>query len=323
MAYPLGVAVRREIHTHPELATREYGTARLVHRRLAALGLSPRFCCDKTGVYATIANGAGKTVALRADLDALPLEEQTGLKYSSVNKGVMHACGHDLHAGCLVGAAKALLDLRDRWKGTAVLLFQPSEELAPGGAHDMIREGVFPERADAVFGLHVNPEHPCGVVGIKNGPDYAGVVDFDVVVKGRGGHAAEPEKAIDPIACAAVMIAALKGLVKNEFGPRDPSVVTVGKMSAGTKNNIIPDDAFFGGTIRALTDEKLSFLVRRVRECVQSSARAHKARAQITFDKSYPPGYNDPVLTRRAFAALSSALGPKKVVRRESPTMLA
>jgi amidohydrolase len=319
----LAVRVRRAIHARPELGTREFATAALVRRTLLAMGLRPRFCCNKTGVVATLANGTGKTVALRADLDALPLLEKTGLKFSSVNKGVMHACGHDMHAACLVGAAQALFALRGLWKGTVVFLFQPSEEMAPGGAKAMIREGVFPASADAVFGLHVNPEHACGVVGLKSGPDYAGVVDFDIVVKGRGAHAAMPGNAIDPIVCASSMIVALAGLAAQGSRTYGPCVVTVGKMCAGTKNNIIPDEAYFGGTIRAMSDAHLGLLMRRVSGLVQSIARSHKARAHVSFDKSYPPGYNDPSATRRGFRALSQALGKGRVVWRSAATMLA
>lgn len=287
-AYPLSKSVRREIHRHPELSGREFRTAALVHRRLRALGIRPRYCCGRTGVVASLVNGRGATVALRADMDALPIAEKTGLKFSSVNSGVMHACGHDLHTACLLGAAKALISLRDRWKGTVVFLFQPSEESAPGGASIMLREGVFPARASAVFGLHVNPEHPCGVVGIKAGPDYAGIADFDVTVKGRGAHGAMPERAIDPIVCASEMIVALARLAKQESSPRHPCIVTVGKIAAGTKHNIIPDEAFFCGTVRALSDRRLSSLVARVTTLVQSIARSHRAGAKVSFDKAYP-----------------------------------
>jgi amidohydrolase len=321
--YPQSVSVRREIHRHPELSGREFRTAALVHRRLRSMGLRPRFCCKKTGVVAALVNGRGATVALRADMDALPILENTGLKFSSVNTGVMHACGHDMHTACLLGAAKALLALRHQWKGTVVFLFQPSEESAPGGASVMLREGVFPVRAAAVFGLHVNPEHLCGVVGIKAGPDYAGIADFDVRVKGRGAHGAMPEKAIDPIVCASAMILALGRLARKESSLRRPCIVTVGKISAGTKHNIIPDEARFGGTIRALSDGQLLSLMTGVKKAVLSTARLHGARAEVHFDKAYPPGYNDPAASSRAFAALSSVLGKRYVVQRTRPTMLA
>ena len=322
-AYPPAVRLRRDIHRRPELSGREFGTAARVRRELLAMGLAPKFCCKKTGVAASLNNGRGKTVVLRADMDALPITEKTGLAFSSVNTGVMHACGHDMHTAILAGAAHALRTLRDRWKGTVVFLFQPSEESAPGGAAAMIREGVFPARADAVFGLHVNPEHACGIVGLKSGPDYAGVADFDVVVKGRGGHGAMPEKAIDPIVCACEMIAALAHLAKRESSPRNPCIITVGKINAGTKYNIIPDTACFGGTMRDLSEKHLSLLMRRAKRLMGSIAARHKTRVSVSFDKSYPPGYNDPALARRAFRALSQTLGSSKVTWRSKPVMLA
>jgi amidohydrolase len=317
------VAIRREIHAHPELATQEFATARLVRRRLAALGCASAFCCKKTGVVATLENGAGKTVALRADMDALPIAEDTGLGFSSVSKGVSHACGHDMHVACLLGAAQSLLSLRASWKGRVVLLFQPSEEMAPGGAITMIREGVFPQGAAAVFGLHVNSEHACGTVGLIPGPDYAGVVDFDVVVHGKGAHGAMPERAIDPIVCASASILALQTLVSRESPPHEPSVVTVGRIEAGTKHNIIPGEARFCGTIRAFSDAHLSHLKRRVRELLESTARSFRARAEVSFEEAYPPGYNNPEATLRAGSALSRVLGQTRVVWRTVPTMLA
>jgi amidohydrolase len=204
-----------------------------------------------------------------------------------------------------------------------VFLFQPSEETAPGGAYTMLREGVFPSDADAVFGLHVNPAHPCGVVGFKSGPDYAGVVDFDVVVRGRGAHGAMPERAVDPIVCASAIIMALQTLVSRESPPHEPGVVTVGKIAAGTKHNIIPDEARFCGTIRALSAGNLSRLARRVKQVALLTARSFGARARVSFEDSYPPGYNDPAATARAFSAVASVLGKKKVVWRTVPIMLA
>lgn len=322
-AYPLAVRIRRDIHRRPELSGREFGTAARVRRELLALGLAPKFCCKKTGVAASLKNGRGKTVVLRADMDALPITEKSGLTFSSVNTGVMHACGHDMHTAILAGAARTLLSLRDRWKGTVVFLFQPSEESAPGGAAAMIREGVFPKGASAVFGLHVNPELRCGTVAIKSGPDYAAVADFDVVVKGRGGHGAMPEKAIDPIVCACEMVAGLAHLVRSESSPRSPCIITVGKINAGTKYNIIPEQAFFGGTMRDLSEKHLFLLMHRAKRLMESIAVRHKTRVTISFDKSYPPGYNDPATARRAFRALSQTLGRGRVAWRSKPTMLA
>lgn len=322
-AYPGAVTLRRKLHANPELSGHETKTARLVHESLARLGLSPRYCCGATGVVANVTNGKGKTVALRADLDALPIVEKTGLKFSSKIKGVTHACGHDLHTAILVGAAQALIGLKDLWHGTVVLLFQPSEEMAPGGAITMLREGIFPKHADAVFGLHVNPQHVTGTVGLKWGADYAGVADFDVIVKVKGGHGAEPDTTPDPIVCCCAMIQQLQTLVSRETEPGDTSVVTVGTIHAGTKQNIIPTEARFSGTIRALSEGHLGFLSTRLKEIVLAIARSFRAAAEVTFEKAYPPGYNDPALTTRAQAVLSGVLGARNVAPRTVPTMLA
>jgi amidohydrolase len=322
-AYPPAVAVRRALHANPELSGHETASARLVFQSLAALGLRPRYCCNKTGVTAELINGKGKVVALRADLDGLPILEKTGLKFASKNSGIMHACGHDMHAAILTGAASALWDLRPLWKGTIVFLFQPSEERAPGGALAMIREGAFPRKADAVFGLHVSTDHQTGVVGLKSGADYAGVTDFDVVVKVKGGHGAAPETTPDPIVCCCAMIQQLQTLVSRESAASEPSVITVGMINAGTKHNIIPAQARFLGTIRALSDTHLEFLGKRLAEVVHATARSFKARAEVSFEKGYPPGCNDPGLTARAARALAGTLGAPHVVNRAVSTMLA
>jgi amidohydrolase len=321
-AYPAAVAVRRSLHASPELSGRECATARLVFRSLSAQGLSPRYCCGRTGVVAKLINGKGKTVVLRADLDALPITEKTGLSFASRNSGVMHACGHDMHAAALIGAAQALRELKALWGGTVVFLFQPSEELAPGGALAMIREGMFPTDTDAVFGLHVSTDHATGAVGLLSGPDYAGVIDFDVVVKVKGGHGAAPDTTADPILCCCAMIQQLQTLVSRESAPGEPSVLTVGTLHAGTKHNIIPDEATFSGTIRALTDRHLEFLRKRLAQVVHAVARSFRAGAGVSFEKSYPPGFNDPGLTRRAHAALARTLGENNIVMRGIPTML-
>ncbi len=308
---------------HPELSTKEFRSAKLVFDHLKELGLKPSYCCDKTGVTATIGNGAGKTAVIRADMDALPIHEETGLAFSSKVPGVMHACGHDMHTGILVGAAQALIACKDRWKGNAVLLFQPSEEMAPGGAVSMIREKAFPQSADAVFGLHVSTDHACGTVGLKSGPDYAGVVDFEVVVKVKGGHGAAPETTADPIVCSCAIIAQLQTLVSRESPSHEPCVVTVGTFHSGTKQNIIPTEAKFSGTIRALSDAHLEFLRVRLGEIVLAIAASYKAQVAVRYEKAYPPGYNDPALTQKAKQVLSKTLGEKKVHMREAPVMLA
>jgi amidohydrolase len=322
-AYPEAVRLRRAIHANPELSGEEFKTAELVHAYLSGLGLSPKYYIGKTGVAARIVNGRGKTVVLRADMDALPIEEQNAIAFRSQKKGVMHACGHDMHTACLLAAARVLLGAKESWKGTAVVLFQPSEEKAPGGAQRMIREKAFPSHADAVFGLHVSTDHAAGQVGLKPGGDYSGVLDFDACVKGKGGHGATPHMTIDPIVCSCAMVLQLQTLVSRESPSYEPAVLTVGSIHAGTRHNIIPDEAVFSGTIRTFSGARQDFLRRRVAEVVAAVGKSFRARGSVSFTKSYPPGRNDEALTQRAAQVLNGLLGPENVVVRNVPTMFA
>jgi amidohydrolase len=322
-AYPEAVGLRRAIHANPELSGGEYETARLVYNHLERLGLSPRYYAGRTGVAARLVNGQGKTVVLRADMDALPIEEKNAVSFRSRKKGIMHACGHDMHTACLLAAARVLLRAKAQWKGTIVVLFQPSEEQAPGGALRMIAEGAFPAHADAVFGLHVSTDHVTGQLGLKPGPDYSGVLDFDVRVKGSGGHGATPHKTVDPIVCSCAMIMQLQTLISRESPPHEPAVLTVGSIHAGTRHNIIPDDAVFSGTIRTFSGAHQDLLRRRVAQVVAAVGKSFNARGSVVFSKSYPPGHNDENLTKQAALALKRLLGPASVVLRKTPTMFA
>ena len=321
--YPEAVAVRRALHAHPELSGAEFKTARFIYEYLGGLGLTPRYYVGKTGVAARIVNGNGKTVALRADTDALPLQEKNTASFVSVTNGVMHACGHDMHTACLLSALSVLVRMKNSWKGTVVALFQPSEEKAPGGALRMIAEKAFPEHADAVIGLHVSIDHAVGEIGLKPGRDYSGVLDFFVTITGSGGHGAAPHRVIDPIVCSCCIIMELQTLVSRETPADEPSVVTVGSLHAGTKNNIIPDEAFFSGTIRTFSEKHATLLRRRFIEIATSVARSFNAAAKVTFEKSYPPGWNDAKLTKRAACVMSGLLGKRSVVLRRTPTMFA
>jgi amidohydrolase/hippurate hydrolase len=319
--YPEAVAVRRAIHTHPELSGEEFKTAQLVYDCLESLNLKPRFYINKTGVAARIVNGKGKTVVLRADMDALPIEEKTGAPFASGQKGVMHACGHDMHTACLLAAVKVLLLEKNRWKGTIVALFQPSEEEAPGGALRMIHEKAFPASADAVIGLHVSVDHATGTIGLKPGRDYSGVLDFDVKIIGKGGHGATPHKTVDPIVCSCAIIMELQTLVSRESPAYEPSVLTIGSLHAGTKHNIIPDEVCFCGTIRTFSGEHQKLLMRRASELISMTAKSFCAKADVSFTQSYPPGFNDMPLTERAKNVMAAYLGKNKVVIRPNPSM--
>jgi len=321
--YPDIVAVRRHIHANPELSGQEQGTAAFVFDRLTAAKLSPRMCAGNTGVAVTIQNGTGPTIVLRADMDALPLEENTGLEYKSRVPGVMHACGHDMHTAILVGTALLLSRLKQYFQGSVVCLFQPSEEVEPGGALGLISEKAFPASANAVFGLHVSSDHTVGQVGIKPGPECAGVLTFDAVVRGRGGHGAFPDKAIDPVVCVASIIMNLQTLVSRECRPGEPAVCTIGKVTAGTTRNIIADEARFSGTVRTFSRELQQTLKQRIQTIITRTAASFRATADVSFTPSYPAGYNDPALTTRVHSILAKSLGKNNVIQRTSPVMFA
>ena len=253
------------------------------------------------------------------DTDALPIDEQNKSSFKSTMPGIMHACGHDLHTACLLAAAKVLCSAKDQWQGTIVVLFQPSEEVAPGGALSMIQEKAFPDSVDAVFGLHVSSDHNAGQVGIKSGRDYSGVMDFDVTITGRGGHGATPHMTSDPIVCACSSILALQTLVSRECPAWEPSVISVGSLHAGTKHNIIPGEAVFSGTVRTFSEEHRKFLQRRIREIVSAVTLSHQTIGSCTFTKGYPPGFNNEALSHRAEETLSALLGKRSIVIRTVP----
>ncbi|MFW5774837.1 MAG: M20 metallopeptidase family protein [Chitinivibrionales bacterium] len=319
--YEHTVDIRRTIHKNPELSGQEHQTARLIFHELESLGLQAKMYAGNTGVAAKWTNGEGKTLVLRADIDALPVEEVNDLPYCSQNPGVMHACGHDMHTAMLLGAARLLKTLQDQWRGTVVFLFQPSEEVEPGGALRMIKEKAFPSKVDAIFGMHVSADHTTGQVGIKSGDDFSGILVFDACVKGRGGHGATPEETVDPIVCASSMIVALQTLISRESPPFEPAVLTIGKIQAGTKRNVIPDEARFYGTIRTFSETLQKNLETRLKQLLKGVAQSFRAHIELQIEHSYPSGYNDPDLTSRAQVAFAELLGDNQVITRPHPTM--
>jgi amidohydrolase/hippurate hydrolase len=318
-AYARAVRHRRHIHAHPEASGREYATAQYVFERLLRLGLAPHRYVHGTGVAASLTYGKGPVVVVRADLDALPIQEENRVPFRSRVPGVMHACGHDVHTAVLVGVAEMLCRWKKHLRGTVVFLFQPAEERSPGGARTMISQGAFPGRVDAVFGLHVNPEYPTGSVAIASGCDYAGVSDFDLIVRGRGGHGATPDVTIDPIACAARIIGRLEALTQRTRS----ELVSVGSVHAGTHYNVIPDTAHIAGTVRAFSSAAMARLIRRIRKIATSTCRSSGAQARLLVIKGYPPLCNNPVLAARAHRILSQVLGTRNVIRRTRPAMYA
>jgi amidohydrolase len=312
------IAVRREIHRHPELGFEEHNTQAIVERELDALGIEHRRVA-KTGVVG-IVRGAlpGRVAGLRADMDALPITEDSGEECASQVAGKMHACGHDSHTAMLLGAARVLQESRESFHGTAVLLFQPAEE-GPGGAQPMIDEGALDDpKVDAVTMLHVDPRLATGSIGITPGPVNAAADEFHLTIRGKGGHGAYPHKAVDVIPCAAATILALQNVAARETDPLASIVVTVGTIEGGYRNNVIADKVFMTGTLRTHDPELRASAEHKLRRIVDGVAAAYGARAQLNMIFGYPPVVNDGELAE-SFAAYTRELG--FTVERPAPTM--
>lgn len=290
------VAIRREIHRHPELGFEEERTAALVERELDALGIEHRRIV-KTGVVGVIRGGLpGKTVGLRGDMDALPIDEQSGEACTSEVAGKMHACGHDAHTAMVLGAARELMTRRATLHGNVVLLFQPAEE-GPGGAQPMIEAGALDDpRVDAVAMLHVDPRLPTGTIGITPGPVNASTDELSITVLGTGGHGGYPHKGIDAIPAAAATVLALQNIAARETDPLAPIVISIGTIEGGYRNNVLADKVQLTGTIRTHDPDVRAGVGARVRRIVDGVAAAYNARAEVRIVEGYPPAINDAVL---------------------------
>jgi len=307
------VALRHDLHAEPELSFKETNTARRVAGMLEKLpGMTLRKQVAGTGIVAVLgAEKRGPCVALRADMDALPIQEATGVPYASKHPGHAHACGHDGHVACLVGAATVLAQLAGRLSGPVKFIFQPAEE-GGGGGRLMCEQGALEHPSvRAIFALHAWPHLPLGTIGVRSGPAMASTDAIDIVVQGRGTHAAAPNKGVDPILVAAHIVTALQTVVSRQLPPAEPAVVTIGCIQGGTARNIIPEQVRLGGTIRTLTDASRTAAAAAVRRISEQTALAHGARAEVQIT----PGY--PVLVNHAAAAdyirrtALSELGPQ------------
>ncbi|MBA2289527.1 MAG: amidohydrolase [Chloroflexia bacterium] len=318
------VADRRHLHANPELAFEEFETAQFVTERLQALGVEDiRTGIGKTGVTGLIRGnrGDGKVVMLRADMDALPILEENDADYRSTVDGKMHACGHDAHTAMLLGSTRLLMDLRDQFAGTVKVLFQPAEEVPPGGAIEMIRDGALENpRVDVVFGLHVASELEAGKIGVRAGAASAGSDRFRITVQGRGGHAARPNDAIDPVVVGAHIVTAFQTLVSRETDPTQAAVVTVGSIVAGDAFNVIPDTAEIKGTIRTLDPEVRARMEERLPELARGIGAAMRADVTVQFIKGYPGMVNDEEMSEVVRQAATDVVGADNVV--ESKTGL-
>ncbi|QNH62935.1 M20 metallopeptidase family protein [Hymenobacter sediminicola] len=310
------VALRQHLHAHPELSFEEHNTVAFVTEQLRKMGLKPQPIAN-TGVVALIEgrNPGTRTVALRADMDALPITEQNEVPYKSTNPGVMHACGHDVHTSSLLGAARILTELKDEFEGTVKLMFQPGEEKLPGGASLMIQEGVLENPKPAsVLGQHVFPMLPAGQIGIRPGRYMASTDELYLTVRGKGGHGAMPEMNLDPVLVAAHIIVAAQQLVSRRANPKLPTVLSFGKVIANGATNVIPNEVYLEGTFRTLNEEWRNEAHGHLRRLCEGLADAMGATCELEIRRGYPYLENEPKLTARVREAAEQYLGAENVI---------
>jgi len=293
--------VRRHLHAHPELSYQEYNTSIFVQDKLRELGI-PFTVMAETGVVGIIqGRSSDRVIALRADMDALPIQEENNVPYASTLSGVMHACGHDVHTTCLLGAAEILNELKSEWDGTIKLIFQPGEEKNPGGASILIKEGVLESPApQAIYGLHVHPLLETGKLSFRSGKVMASADELYITIKGKGGHAASPHQTTDTILTASHLVVALQQVVSRNNDPFSPSVLSICSFQGGHTTNVIPSEVNLKGTFRAM-DEAWRFEAhKRITEIVENLAKANRAEIELKIDIGYPTVYNNPALCNHA-----------------------
>jgi amidohydrolase len=307
--------LRHQIHTNPELSFEEFETSELIKKELDRMGI-PWQAMAGTGVCALIEgrNPSSKVVGLRADMDALPIQEVEGRPYGSRNPGKMHACGHDVHTTCLLGTAELLNNLRDQFNGTVKLVFQPGEERIPGGASLMIKDGVLDNpKVDVMIGQHVMPQMPVGLYGFREGLYMASADEIYLTLHGKGGHGAAPHLCIDPVAAAAQILVSLQQVVSRGANPIIPSVLSFGKVIANGATNVIPETVYIEGTFRTLDEAWRAEAHEKITRITEGVAASFGVRAELEIRKGYPFLRNDPALTVRCRSAAAAFAGETKI----------
>ncbi len=309
------ISDRRYLHQNPELSFQEFNTMKYICERLDSLGVSYRKEIAGTGVLAEIQGAKpGKCLLIRADMDALPLDEKNDFSYSSQNQGVMHACGHDAHTAILLNTCQILQSLKDYWNGTIKFAFQPGEETT-GGACPMIEEGILKNpKVDACIALHMDTDLDTGSIRVKSGPMYASPDDFEITIKGKGGHGAEPHNAIDPIVIASHFITQLQTIVSRSADPFEEVVVTIGSIHGGHATNIIPDTVQLLGTARAFTNEMREMLSERIQSIVKNVCASYGADYEYKFIKLFPPLINDEKISKMIYDTAVACLGEENCI---------
>jgi len=308
------IAIRRHLHAHPELSFHEEQTAAFILKKLDEMEISHVGKVGGNGIVASIGKRGGKVVALRGDMDALPILEENDVDYASTNKGVMHACGHDVHTTCLLGAASVLKSMESDLNGLVQLFFQPAEEKIPGGASLMIKEGVLKNPdVQLIFGQHVFPDMEVGNVGFKGGMYMASTDELYITVKGKGGHAALPHTCIDPVLISSHLIVALQQMVSRKARADMPTVLSIGKVEAKGATNIIPDRVHMEGTMRTMNEEWRSKMHTEIEQLTNGLCKSMGAEVELEIRKGYPSLVNDPEVTSWAKSKAVELLGENKV----------
>jgi hippurate hydrolase len=316
---PEFIEIRRHLHANPELSYKEFETSKFVQQKLDTMGISYAIKAT-TGVIGIIEgrNPGKRVIALRADMDALPIKEENEISYKSKNEGVMHACGHDVHTTCLLGAARILNELKDKWEGTVKLIFQPGEEKNPGGASLLIKEGVLEDpRPSAIFGLHVHPGLQVGKMSFRGGKVMASADELYITIKGKGGHAAAPHLCIDPILIASHLVISLQQVISRHNNPHNPSVLSITSIKGGTTTNVIPNEVKLKGTFRAMDEEWRFRAHDLIRKISTELAGSMGGKIDVLIDVGYPSVYNNEELNELARQKAIDFIGKENVEETE------
>jgi len=316
---PEFIEIRHHLHANPELSYQEFETSKFVQQKLSEFDIDFELKAS-TGVVGLIQakNPQRKIIALRADMDALPIKEENNIGYKSKREGIMHACGHDVHTTCLLGAAKILTELKDEWEGTIKLIFQPGEEKNPGGASIMIKEGVLENPSpQAIFGLHVNPQLEVGKLSFRGGQVMASADELYFTIKGKGGHAASPQTTIDPILIASHLIVSLQQVISRNRNPFDPSVLSITAINGGTTTNVIPDEVKLMGTFRAMNEEWRKKAHGIIEKITKEVVRSMGGEVDLHIDKGYPVVNNNDQLNEKTKGLAEQFMGKENVEETE------